>query len=275
MRLAGHRARRAPLGTALLLPPRDDRLAHLLGAAHRAHRRVEGAARGRPTRAYDAAQVDRVGRAELADREPGTEVVRDRVEPAGVHDPGAGGDRAVVVLEVHPVDELRLAGQVDVVGAGGGARRDQRLAVQQVGPDGGDHDAGGGGDGAQRLVVGAVGVQQRQVRERRVDRREAGADRLELGLVAPGQGPAEPGGGVLGEVGGGQLAGEAGGSEEDDVVVTAAGRGTGLLDRGVTTPSSPIATTVQPIRPCCVGTAMNSSRRRPDGALLALGVLAP
>ena len=149
----------------------------------------------------------------------GAEVVRDRVEAAGVHDPGAGRDGAVVVREVHPVDELRLAGQVHVVGAGLGAGGDQRLAVQQVGTDRGDHDPGRLGDRAQRGVVGAVGLQQRQLGERRVDASPAGAHRLELALVAPGQRPAQAGGGVLGEVGGGELAGEAGGSEDDDVVV--------------------------------------------------------
>ena len=50
--------------------------------------------------------------------------------------------------------------------------------------------------------------------------RQPGAHLLELGLVAPGQRPAQPDGGVLGEVGGGQLTGEAGGSEDDDVELT-------------------------------------------------------
>ena len=95
-------------------------------------------------------------------------------KPAGVHDPGAGLDGLVVVGEVHPVDELRLTGQVDVVGAGLGARGHQRLAVQQVGTDGGDHDPGRLGDGAQRRVVGAVGLQQRQLGERGVDLRQPG-----------------------------------------------------------------------------------------------------
>jgi len=46
------------------------------------------------------------------------------------------------VGEVHLVDELRLTGQVEVVGAGLGTGRDERLAVQQVGTDGRDDDAG-------------------------------------------------------------------------------------------------------------------------------------
>src|SRR3954451_11020379 len=51
---------------------------------------------------------------------------------AGVHDPGPAVAGGGVVGDVHPVDELGLAGEVDVVGAGLGAGRDQRLAVQQV-----------------------------------------------------------------------------------------------------------------------------------------------
>ena len=82
--------------------------------------------------------------------------MRDRVEAAGVHDPRAGRDGTVVVLEVHPVDELRLAGEVDVVGARGRAGGDERLAVLQVGTDRGDHDPGGLGHRPQRVVVGAV-----------------------------------------------------------------------------------------------------------------------
>ena len=68
--------------------------------------------------------------------------MRDRVEAAGVHDPGAGRRGGLVVGDVHPVDELGLAGEVDVVGAGRGAGGDQRLAELQVGPDGRDHDPG-------------------------------------------------------------------------------------------------------------------------------------
>ena len=83
--------------------------------------------------------------AELLDGEVGAEVVRDRVEAAGVHDPGAARLGGRVVGDVHPVHELGLAGEVDVVGAGRGARGDQRLAELLVGPDGRDHDPGPAG----------------------------------------------------------------------------------------------------------------------------------
>jgi hypothetical protein len=48
------------------------------------------------------------------------------VEPAGVHDAGAGPDGRLVVRVDHRPHPLRLAGQVAVVGAGPGDRRDER-----------------------------------------------------------------------------------------------------------------------------------------------------
>ena len=99
------------------------------------------------------------------------------------------------------------------------------------------------------------------VGERRVDLRQPGAHRLELGLVAPGQRPAQPDGCVLGEVGRGQLAGEAGGSEDDDVVVAGVSveraqvllGGTGRLP-----PFSPIGDRAEPGRPTLRHTPMDT-----------------
>jgi hypothetical protein len=122
-----------------------------------------------------------------------------------------------VVLDVHPVDELRLPGQVDVVGACLGAGPHQRLAVQQVGADRADHHARPLGHRAQRLGVGGVGVQQRQLGQRRVLLRQPVAHRHQLAGVAPGERPPAALRGVLGEVAGDQLTGEAGRPEEHDV----------------------------------------------------------
>ena len=72
--------------------------------------------------------------------------------------------RLGVVLDPHPVDELRLAGEVDVVGPGRGAGGDQRLAVEGVGADGGDDDPGRLGDLAHRAA-----------RRRRRPRRSSGS----------------------------------------------------------------------------------------------------
>ena len=106
---------------------------------------------------------------QLLDGVPGAQVVRDRVEAAGVHQPRPGAHRLGVVSHVHQVDELRLAGDVQVVGAGRGARGHQRLAVVDVRPDGAGHHPGALGDRAQRGRVGDVGGEQRQLGQRRVD----------------------------------------------------------------------------------------------------------
>src|SRR5699024_9125081 len=75
---------------------------------------------------------------QLANGVVGTEVVGDGVEPAGMHDACADGDGGVVVTQIHLVDELWFAGQVDIVGPGGGTRGNQRFAVVQVWADRGD-----------------------------------------------------------------------------------------------------------------------------------------
>ncbi len=97
---------------------------------------VERAARHHRAGPDHPAQGDRDVVGQLLDGEVGTQVVGDRVEAAGVHEPGAGLLCGGVVGDVRAVDELRLAGEVDVVGAGLGARGDQRLAVLEVGADG-------------------------------------------------------------------------------------------------------------------------------------------
>ena len=168
--LAGDGPGGATRGPRLDPAPRGRRLLHLPGPRHRGHGGVEGAAGEHAAGPDDPAQRDRPARLELLHGEVGAEVVRDRVEAAGVHDPGTGALRGGVVGDVHPVDELGLAGQVDVVGAGLGARGHQRLAVRQVRADRGDDDAGPGGHVGERGGVVDVGVQQLerlQVRARR------------------------------------------------------------------------------------------------------------
>ncbi len=208
----GRGAHAPPGGLALGLPALLGRRVHLPDAGERGDRGVERAARGGPARAHEALDLERHALRELLDGELRAEVVGDRVEAAGVHDPRAAGLGRRVVGEVHAVDELGLAGEVDVVGAGRGAGGDERLAVAQVRADRGDHDLGRLGQAAQRAGVGDVGLDHLGVG------RQATAQGRELLRVAAGQGPAGPGIGVGGEVLGGQRAGEAGGAEEDDVV---------------------------------------------------------
>ena len=120
--------------------------------------------------------------------------------------------------QVHPVDELGLAGEVDVVGAGGGAGRDQRLAVLQVGAHGRDHDAGALGDVAQRGGVADVGVQQRQVGA--APGRSAPAGRAPAPACPGCARPAPSGtrsGACAARYSAVSAAGEAGGAEQHDV----------------------------------------------------------
>ena len=81
----------------------------------------------------------RVGR-ELLHREAGADVGRDAVEAAGVDDARAARLRRRVVSLEDGVDEGALAGQVQVVRARRGARRDDALPVAEVGSDGRQQD---------------------------------------------------------------------------------------------------------------------------------------
>ena len=73
------------------------------------------------------------------------------------------------------------------------------------------------GDVLERHVVLDVGPQQRQVDEAGSIVDEVLADALELGLGAARQAPAQAVGRVPGEVLRGEPAGEAGGTEQDEV----------------------------------------------------------
>ncbi len=164
------------------------------------------------------AHGDRDALGQLEHGEVGAQVVRDRVEAAGVHEPGAALLRPVVVAGVHRVDELRLAGEVQVVGAGGRAGGDQPLAVGDVRADGRRQHPGLLGERAQRGGIGRVGFEQGQLAQGFVGRGESRADLLELVAAATGQRPAALLRRVRGEVARGQFAGEPGRPEQDDVV---------------------------------------------------------
>ena len=136
-----------------------------------------------------------------------------------MHDPRAGLLGGVVVRDVHLVHEQRLAGEVDVVGAGLGARGDQRLAELHVGPDRRDHDLGARDHCVEGGAVRAVGLDQLEVGQGGVEGNELVAHRLQLAAVAAGQRPANSGRRVLGEVLRGESSREAGGTEQDDVEI--------------------------------------------------------
>ena len=103
----------------------------------------------------------------------------------------------VVVGDVHPVDELALAGDVAVVGAGVGAGADERLAAADVGPDGREDHLGAGGEVGQGGRVGGVGDDAAR-RPARVDRRSPSRTCSSLARLRPARRPAEAVGAVCG-----------------------------------------------------------------------------
>jgi hypothetical protein len=124
------------------------------------------------------------------------------------------------VVDVHPVHELRLTGQVDVVGALVRARRDQRAAVLEVGTDRRRDDLGRRRHVQQARLVGGVDHDQVEVSGARA---EPLADLLELLLAPAGDRPPQALRRVRCEVVGGETAREPGGAEEDEVVGAGAG----------------------------------------------------
>ncbi len=117
-----------------------------------------------------------------------------------------------MVADVAGVDELGLAGEVEVVGPGGRARGHHTVAVVDVGPDGGRKHARLLGNAAQGLLVRDVSSEN----VRRTGQRVTHGGKL-VG-VATGQRPACTGRCGAGQVVGRQLSGEAGRSQQDDVV---------------------------------------------------------
>ena len=217
MGLAGDGPRRSSHGLGLDTLARLGGLADVTHAGHPRQRGLERAARRQPARADHAAHVDRhVGR-QLLDGEHRAEVVGDRVEAAAVDQTRAGGHGGGVVGDVHPVDELALAGDVAVVGAGVGAGGHERLAAAHVGADGRQDHLGAGRQLGQGGGVSGVGHDQLDVRA------DLGPDLLQLVEAAAGEGPAQAFGAVVSEVVGGQCPGEAGRAEEDDVELAAVG----------------------------------------------------
>ena len=223
MRLAGHRARRTARGPWL------DPAAGLGGVADLPHpgqpgqRRLEGAARRQPAGPDHSAQVDGHVGGQVLDGEHRTEVVRDRVEAAAVHEPRAVEGRGGVVGDVHPVDELALPGDVAVVGAGVGTGADERFAAADVGADGGGHDLGPGREVGQPDRVGRVGDDELDVGHVGPALREVVADPGELVEAATGQRPAQAVGSLAGQVLRGQATGEAGRPEQHQVELAVVG----------------------------------------------------
>jgi len=130
-----------------------------------------------------------------------------------VHEARPGLDGALVVLEVHEVGELGLAGQVEVVGAARRAGRNHRLTEPDVGPDRRDEHPGALGERAHRSLLVDVDGDGLDVTT------EPGAHLVELGRAAPGDGQPRRGRCVGGQVVGDQAPREPGGAEQGHVEV--------------------------------------------------------
>ena len=146
-------------------------------------------------------------------QEQRADVGRDRVEAAGVDDPGAAGPRLGVGGVDRPAHEQHLAGEVGVVRPRGRTGLDERLAVLEVRADRGRHDARRLRQRRDRIAILAVGDYERPIDA------ELGARLLELGLGAAAERDPDIGRRVPGEVPGRQYSYEAGRPVDDDVVV--------------------------------------------------------
>jgi hypothetical protein len=159
---------------------------------------------------------------QLLDREPAAEIVRNAVETAAMHDARAAGARERIVAQPHAIDELRLASEIDIVGAGLRAGGDEFLAVADVGPDRGDDHARRRRQLRQPRGIVGIGRQQRQCAAMLGDVSEPRAHHLELVGAAAGERPAQFGAAMPREVLRRQLAGETGRAEQYDIVRTLA-----------------------------------------------------
>ncbi len=200
-----------------------EQAAHVFVARHFLHHRQQaggGAAAETAAEAahavLDAAAGHTVRALHLALQKEDSDVGRDAVETARVHDASAAARRRLAVAVDHAANPLQLAGQIAVVRAGGDTRGDQLRSVERVGSDRRADDRGPSRQRREKRLVLAVADDQRQVGGRRA---ESGAHRFELVATAAADRPAKRrrAAVALGQVLGDQRAGEPGRSPDDDV----------------------------------------------------------
>ena len=114
----------------------------------------------------------------------------------------------------HALHPLGLAGQVDGVGTGGSDRSDEFGAVERVGADGRDNETGRLGKLGHGVSFAGVGHDPGHIGTGGL------CERGKFRFVSAGDGPGEVAVGAvaLDEVPAEDLADEAGGAEDDDVV---------------------------------------------------------
>ena len=81
---------------------------------HRPDGRMERPAGEGPAHSHVAVQSNRNPFRQLQDREQSAEVIRNRVKATCMDKPRPGLNRASVMAQIHLIDELRLAGQIEV-----------------------------------------------------------------------------------------------------------------------------------------------------------------
>ena len=178
-----------------------------------------GAARKRSLHGADAALDSADRRAEIflgrLLTEEHAEFERKRIEAAGKHDSGAARLRGGLMGIDHPAHPDRLAAEIEIIGAGGRAGRDQFAAIELIGADGGQHRFSLVDHRFQRRGIVGIGLDQSRV-GRRADRIAHGC---ELVQVAPGHRPFRIGfsGIMRRKIFRDELAGEAGSAIDNDV----------------------------------------------------------
>jgi len=145
---------------------------------------------------------------------PDAQVKWNRVKAARKHNARATGLGGGLQLRNHLRHPDRFATQIDIVGAHFGAGHHQRLAMQLVRPHRGNHHLGLCHECAQRYRILGVRLDKCQV-----GAGQFGAHTLEFGQIAASQGPVwRLTGRQARQVLGDQMAGKAGGAENNDVV---------------------------------------------------------
>jgi hypothetical protein len=125
----------------------------------------------------------------------------------------------LVIGQPHSVDELGLPGEIDVIGAGGGAGRDEWFAVEGIRTDRSGDDLCRLRHLRHRLGVSRIGLDQYRDRDFQAGNLlKPGANGLELLPIAPDQRPVQSHRPARGEIPRGQSTREPGRPEEREVV---------------------------------------------------------
>ena len=155
---------------------------------------------------------------ERVDGEEGPEIMGNAVKSAAVYDFGFVAPRSLIVVVNEPIDEFRLTGQVDVMGASVDTSFYQRFSVIQIGADGCDDDTCLGHHVTQAFRLADIAHNNAGVAVRGF-LAKAVQGLFKLGETASGDGPTALSGVLaLRQVFCGKTSGKAGGAKHHDIV---------------------------------------------------------